>query len=159
MRPQRKIVLIAEDDPDDRLLLREAFAERQYDVPLHFVNDGVELIDYLVEVGEGNGQWPSLILLDINMPRMNGLQALERIKSHSRMRSIPCAMLSTSTSPDMVSLAYRLGASSYFQKPATFEEMVELAGVIHLSWLSLPHNLVGAAQAVTLNYFNKDRSE
>ncbi len=156
MKQQRKIVLVAEDDPDDRLLLQEAFEEKGYEVPLHFVNDGVELIDYLVQVGEGSGPWPSVILLDINMPRMNGLQALERIKSHSRMKTIPCAMLSTSTSPDMVALAYQLGASSYFQKPATFQEMVELAGVIHLSWLSLPHNIVGAAQALTLNYFSKE---
>lgn len=157
MKTQRKTVLVAEDDPDDRLLLREAFAERLGDdVPLVFVNDGVELIDYLVKLGENNATLPSVILLDINMPRMNGLQALERIKAHSRMKTIPCAMLSTSNSPEMVNLAYQLGASSYFQKPATFQQMVELAGVIYLSWLSLPHNVVGAAQAITLNYFNKE---
>ena len=157
MRTQRKMVLVAEDDPDDRLLLKEAFAERfDEEVPLVFVNDGVELIEHLISLSDVNAALPSVILLDINMPRMNGLQALERIKSHSRMKSIPCAMLSTSNSPEMVNLAYQLGASSYFQKPATFQQMVELAGVIHLSWLSLPHNLAGAAQAVTLNYFNKE---
>lgn len=157
MKQQRKMVLVAEDDPDDRLLLREAFAERLGDeVPLTFVNDGAELIEYLVRLGESNGPLPSVILLDINMPRMNGLQALERIKAHSRMRTIPCAMLSTSDSPEMVNLSYQLGASAYFQKPATFQQMVELAGVIYLSWLSLPHNMAGAAHAVTLNYFNKE---
>lgn len=156
MEQLRKFVLVAEDDPDDRLLLREAFEEKAGNVPLHFVHDGVELIDYLVGVSEGRGAWPSLILLDINMPRMNGLQALERIKSHSRMKFIPCAMLSTSSSPDMVTLAYQLGASSYFQKPSTFEKMVELAGVICLSWLSLPHNLTGISKAVLLNQLNKD---
>lgn len=157
MRLQRKSVLVAEDDPDDRLLLKEAFAEKLGDaVPLEFVNDGVELIEHLIRLSEANSTLPSVILLDINMPRMNGLQALERIKAHSRMKTIPCAMLSTSNSPEMVNLSYQLGASSYFQKPATFEQMVELAGVIHLSWLSLPHNVVGAAQTLTLNYFNKE---
>lgn len=157
MRTQRKTVLVAEDDPDDRLLLKEAFAERFGDgVPLVFVNDGVELIEHLISLSDVNAALPSVILLDINMPRMNGLQALERIKAHSRMKTIPCAMLSTSNSPEMVNLAYQLGASSYFQKPATFHEMVELASVVHLSWLSLPHNLAGAAQAITLNYFNKE---
>jgi len=156
LEPQRKFVLVAEDDPDDRLLLREAFEEKVGDVPLHFVKDGVELIDYLVGISEGRGAWPSLILLDINMPRMNGLQALERIKSHSRMKSIPCSILSTSGSPDMVMLTYQLGVSSYFQKPSTFEKMVELAGVLCLSWLSLPHNLPDIAQAVLLNQLNKD---
>lgn len=157
MKKQRKVVLVAEDDPDDRLLLSEAFAERLGDeVPLVFVNDGVELIEHLIGLSESNAALPAAILLDINMPRMNGLQALERIKAHSRMRAIPCAMLSTSNSPEMVNLAYQLGASSYFQKPATFHQMVELAGVIYLSWLALPHNVAGAAQAITLNYFNKE---
>lgn len=157
MKLQRKTVLVAEDDPDDRLLLREAFAEKLGDaVPLEFVNDGVELIEHLIQLSETNATLPSIILLDINMPRMNGLQALERIKAHSRMKSIPCAMLSTSNSPEMVNLSYQLGASSYFQKPTTFAQMVELAGAIHLSWLSLPHNMVGAAHAITLNYFGKE---
>lgn len=157
MKLQRKQVLVAEDDPDDRLLLKEAFAEKLGDeAPLLFVNDGVELIDYLVRLSETNGPLPAVILLDINMPRMNGLQALERIKSHSRMKTIPCAMLSTSNSPEMVQLAYQLGASSYFQKPATFRQMLELVGVIQHSWLSLPHNMATAAQAVTLNFFGKE---
>ncbi|MCY7351692.1 MAG: response regulator [Cytophagaceae bacterium] len=138
MKQQINLILVAEDDPDDRLLLREAFEESTLDNPLHFVDDGVELIEYLVQCVQGTMVFPILILLNINMPRVNGFQALERIKNHPQLRSIPTAMLSTSSNPEMISQAYHLGANSYFTKPTTYQQMLDLAEAIRLCWLQHP---------------------
>jgi CheY-like chemotaxis protein len=135
------VILIAEDDEDDRLLIQEAFTEFQVSHPIEFVGNGAELIDYLVRCGEDpvTTRNPALIILDINMPKMNGLEALERVKTHPDLRPIPVVMLTTSASPEHVTKSYQLGANSFLKKPTSYQRMMKLVEMIALAWLEHPY--------------------
>jgi CheY-like chemotaxis protein len=128
-------VLMADDDEDDRLLARDAFQECEVDVDLRFVEDGEELLEYL----HGNGPWadspkPSLILLDLNMPRKDGREALATIKAHPALRRIPVVVISTSKAEEDVLRSYDLGVSSFISKPVTYESLLALVRTLSHYW-------------------------
>lgn len=136
------LILMAEDDADDRLLAQEALKESRTICSkkniLSFVQDGVELLDYLR--GEGNYSRgrpprPNLILLDLNMPRKDGREALAELKSDPVLRGIPVVILTTSQAEEDILQCYRLGAASYLTKPVTFEGLVKLMRVLREYWL------------------------
>ena len=134
-------ILMAEDDPDDRLLVREAFHESRVANGLVFVEDGVELMDYLREQGRYANlprlPRPDLILLDLNMPRKDGREALEEIKADPSLRCIPVVILTTSKAEEDILRSYDTGASGYITKPVTFESLVETMKVLGEYWIQI----------------------
>jgi two-component system response regulator len=135
------VILIAEDDEDDRLLIQEAFTEHNVSNPIQFVENGAELVDYLVRCSDNptTTKNPAIIILDINMPKMNGIEALERVKTHPELRPIPVVMLTTSASPEHVSKSYQLGANSFLKKPNSYQRMMKLVELINICWLEIPY--------------------
>lgn len=138
-------VLMADDDEDDRLLARDAFQECDAEVDLRFVEDGEQLLDYLA----GHGEWagcpvPSLILLDLNMPKKDGREALAAIKENPSLRRIPVVVLSTSKAEEDVVRSYDLGVSSFISKPVTYESLLELVRRLSMYWFDTVR-LPGAA--------------
>ena len=133
--------LIAEDDPDDRLLIREAFEESLLTNSLYFVEDGVELLDYLHRRGKFTNPQdaPSadLILLDLNMPRKDGREALAEIKSDTSLRYIPVVVLTTSKAEEDIMRSYDIGAASYITKPVTFDGLVEAIKQLKQYWVQI----------------------
>jgi CheY-like chemotaxis protein len=129
-------ILLADDDPDDQLLVRDALAELDGRVDLHVVADGLELLDYLRDGKDVNtsGARPDLILLDLNMPRMSGHEALDHIKQDPRLRAIPVVVLSTSTRDEDVTRTYELGGNSFIAKPSSFPELVEVMAALDRYW-------------------------
>jgi CheY-like chemotaxis protein len=132
------IILLADDDPDDRLLVWEAVREADVPGELHVVNDGEELLDYLRRRGKFTSSktypLPDLILLDLNMPRKDGRATLAEIKQDPSLRWIPVVVLTTSSACDDVRRAYDLGVCSYFTKPQSFEELVQLMRTLGSYW-------------------------
>ena len=142
-------VLIADDDPDDRLLARDAFLECRFPNAISYVEDGEELMDYLNHRGRfAKSSLPGLILLDLNMPRKNGFEALREIKATPELRHIPIIILTTSSEKEDITAAYNAGASSYIEKPVSFEGLVEVMRRIQLYWLemvAMPSDTAGGA--------------
>lgn len=135
------IILMADDDPDDRILARDALREAQVSNDLHFVNDGVDLMDYLNRRGRHGSllgsPLPGLILLDLNMPRKNGREALREIKSDLALRRIPVVVLTTSRAEEDLFRTYDLGVNSFITKPVSFEGLVEVMKALKLYWLEI----------------------
>ena len=131
-KKKTNLIVFADDDADDRLLLQEAFEENNLKCTLYFVEDGVELLDYL----EQNGTVPSLILLDINMPRKDGKQILQEIKSSIQWRHIPVILFTTSKSPEDIRKCYDLGANSFIVKPSSFENLLSVTNIIGEYWMN-----------------------
>ena len=137
---RRITILMADDDQDDCEFARGALAESEYVADLRFVGDGQELIDYLHAVGAyGSPQAverprPSIILLDINMPRKDGREALAEIKADAGLRQIPVVVLSAHTSADEVRRLYDLGASSFIAKPVTGESLRRVLARLARYW-------------------------
>ncbi len=131
-------ILVAEDDEDDRQLVRAAFEESQLDNTLHFVTDGQELMEYLCRSGDYESlrgePYPGLILLDLNMPRLDGVRALSEIRQNPRLQAIPIVVLTTANSRVGYGGLYRLGANSVITKPSTFEELCEIATALSRYW-------------------------
>jgi CheY-like chemotaxis protein len=139
-------VLMAEDDPDDRLLTRQAMEKGDLGVDLRFVEDGEELVDYLRRRGKyadsRTSPRPRLILLDLNMPRKDGREALREIKTDPVLRDIPIVILTTSRAEEDIARTYSLGANSYITKPARFSSFVSVMKTLGKYWLGiveLPH--------------------
>ena len=133
-------ILIAEDDPDDQLLTREALAESRVANDVRFVNDGQELLDYLRQAdrfAQPPAPRPDLILLDLNMPRKDGREALAEIKADEELRSIPVVILTTSKADEEVQRAYNLGANSFIVKPVSFTDLVNAVQVLTQYWFSI----------------------
>jgi len=122
------LILMAEDDADDRLLVQDAFAECGANDAVRFVADGEELVDYLLRRGKyekaGESPRPDLILLDLNMPRKDGREALKEIRSHAALRRVPVVVFTTSRADTDIEKVYDLGANSFVTKPAEFEALV-----------------------------------
>lgn len=134
-------ILYAEDDEDDRLLVAEALAESRLPNDLRFVTDGEELLDYLQRRGRyaapGTAPRPGLVLLDLNMPRKDGREALRAIRSDPSLCRIPVVVLTTSKAEEDVARTYDLGATSYIVKPVGFERMVEVVQTLGRYWFDI----------------------
>jgi CheY-like chemotaxis protein len=128
-------VLLAEDNPDDVFLLREAFRKAGVPGPLHVVSDGIEALEYLKGQGEfadrANHPHPDVLLLDINMPRMNGFEVLEWIRQDAQYSRLVVHVLSASSRQVDVDRAYDLCANSYVVKPSRLEELVSFVTALH----------------------------
>lgn len=131
-------LLMADDDPDDRMLMRDALRENGISNTIHFVEDGSELMDYLYRRGQYNDAnvcRPGLILLDLNMPKIDGREALKLIKSDADLRRIPVIALTTSRAEEDIVRMYDLGVNSVICKPGPFCELVKIAREIGNYWL------------------------
>jgi CheY-like chemotaxis protein len=139
--PNPITIVLAEDDPDDRLLTQEALAESRLANDLRCVENGEELLDYLHQRGRfaaaGAAPRPGLILLDLNMPKKDGREALAEIKAHADLRQIPVVVLTTSKADEDILRTYDLGASSFITKPVTFEGLVEAMRVMGRYWFEI----------------------
>jgi CheY-like chemotaxis protein len=135
------IILIAEDDPDDRLLIQESLEKARVLNELHFVEDGEELMDYLYHrrryADPSTSPRPGLILLDLNMPRKDGREALKEIKADPGLRRIPVVALTTSKAEEDILRTYDLGLNSFIVKPVTFESMVDAMMALGKYWLEI----------------------
>ena len=139
---QNKIViLMADDDPDDRLMTREALEESHLNNDLHLVEDGEELLDYLNRKGKyadpESSPRPGIILLDLNMPRKDGRQALKEIKENEELRNIPVIILTTSKAEEDILRTYHLGANSFISKPVTFNGLVDVIKKLGEYWFEI----------------------
>lgn len=134
-------IIMADDDPDDRELAKEAFQECRLANEVHFVEDGEELMEYLCRKGKyadmPEAPLPALILLDLNMPRKDGREALKEIKSDPDLRRIPIVVLTTSKAEEDILRTYDLGVNSYVTKPVTFESLVETIKVLGKYWFEI----------------------
>jgi len=134
-------ILIADDDADDRLMASEALEESRLANDLRFVEDGEELLDYLYHRGRfaaaGESPRPGLILLDLNMPRMDGREALREIKGDPALRSIPVVVLTTSKAEEDIYRTYDLGVNSFITKPVQFEGLVEVMRTLGKYWFEI----------------------
>jgi len=139
--PKPVTILMADDDPDDRAMTKEAFAESRLANDLRFVEDGEELLDYLNRRGKYSNPaaspWPGLILLDLNMPRKDGREALQEIKADPRFRGIRVVIMTTSKAEEDVVRSYSLSAASYITKPVTFDGLVEVVKALGKYWLEI----------------------
>ncbi|PRY33938.1 response regulator receiver domain-containing protein [Spirosoma oryzae] len=133
-------ILIADDDQDDRMFLEQAMRKCGYSQSIHFVDDGEELMNYLYRRGnytEDNAPWPSLLILDLNMPRKNGFQALKEIKDDLSLRRLPVIVMTTSTADEDVVKSYNLGVNSFVTKPFHFSKLVEMIGALKMYWMDI----------------------
>jgi len=139
--PRPITILMADDDPDDRQLTKEAFEESKLANDLRFVEDGVELLDYLNRRGRyadpASSPRPGIILLDLNMPRKDGREALQEIKSDPRLRTIRVIVMTTSKLEEDIVRSYNLSAASYITKPITFEGLVDVIRTLGRYWLEI----------------------
>lgn len=134
-------LLIANDDEDTRFLMQEAMREVRLAIKIEFVENGEEVLDYLYRRGEyaGSSNWhqPDLILLDLNMPRLDGRETLTSIRADPDLQQIPVAILTTSHRSGDILLCYRLGANSFISKPVTFEGLVEVMKTLCQYWFEI----------------------
>lgn len=137
---RQPIIVCADDDADDRMLVQDAFEEAGLSEGLQFVQDGEELLDYLSQKNgfdTKNAPWPDIILLDLNMPRKDGREALGEIKRNAKMRRIPVVVLTTSKAMEDISKSYDLGASGFITKPVTYEGLVDAARTLRKYWFEV----------------------
>ena len=130
-------ILVAEDDSDDRFLLQTAFTAKGYTDQLDFVENGVELMDHLHNIHNGKNtgsSFPYLILLDLNMPKKDGREALGELKRHPVLKKIPVVVFTTTKSEAEVKRCYELGANTYIVKPVSFEKLLEVLENIRSYW-------------------------
>jgi CheY-like chemotaxis protein len=134
-------ILMADDDEDDRLMTKEALDETPLGSSLSFVEDGEELLDYLFNRNDYSdpekAPRPNLILLDLNMPKKDGREALKEIKSSPELKDIPVVVLTTSKAEEDIYKTYELGVNSFISKPVTFEGMVETMKALSLYWFNI----------------------
>lgn len=141
------LILMAEDDADDQLLVQDAFAECGNGDEVRFVSDGEELVDYMMRRGKyqnaADSPRPDLILLDLNMPRKDGREALKEIRADTALRRVPVVVFTTSRADTDIEKVYELGANSFITKPAAFDTLVKTMSEITSYWfgvVELPAN-------------------
>ena len=142
---KRCLILMADDDPDDRLLVKDALneceAEARVADQLRFVDDGEQLMDYLLRRGEfsdhARSPRPDLILLDLNMPRKDGREALREIRADPGLRCVPVVVFTTSRAESDIKLIYDLGANSFVTKPVSFDSLVKTLSILARYWLGI----------------------
>ena len=132
------IILIADDDAEDRMLVKEALEESRLTNQMQFVENGEELMDYLRNHGKYSDKakypTPGLILLDLNMPKKDGREALKEIKTDDHLRLIPVVVLTTSKAEEDILRTYDLGVSSFITKPVTFVALVDVMKTLSKYW-------------------------
>lgn len=133
MKFQHRPILLIEDNPMDEDLTRRAFARRKVINPIEVARDGEEALEYL-ERWQAGIPLPVVILLDINLPKVNGLEILRQYKASSYAQKVPVIILTTSAEDRDIQIAYELGANSYIVKPVDFEKFLEVAAQIDLYW-------------------------
>jgi CheY-like chemotaxis protein len=135
------VILLADDDPDDRDMTRRAFEKNRLANELHVVVDGEDLLDYLHRRGRhappASAPTPDLILLDLNMPRKDGREALAEIKNSVLLRRIPVIVMTTSKAEEDIYRTYELGTSSYISKPVKFADLVEVVRILGEYWFQI----------------------
>jgi CheY-like chemotaxis protein len=131
-------ILLVEDNPMDVDLTRRAFALRKLANPLVVARDGQEALDY-IQGWQAGDPLPSVVLLDLKLPKMDGLEVLRHLKSHAIFRVIPVVILTTSAEERDIQAAYQLGVNSYIVKPVDFDKFMEVAAHIDLYWMLLNH--------------------
>lgn len=142
-----KTILLVEDNPDDELLTIDALAANHVGNKVVVARNGVEALDYLFGTGEHEGRdipdLPAVVLLDLKLPKIDGLEVLRRVRSDERTRLLPVVILTSSNEDEDRLKGYTLGANSYVRKPVDFDEFVKAAGQLGLYWLLLNEPLPG----------------
>lgn len=141
IKPQPIVILMADDDEDDILLTHKALQKGRLLNTLYSVQDGEELLDYLLQRGKYSdpaiAPRPGLILLDLNMPKKDGREALKEIKSHADLQDIPIVVFTTSKAEEDIYRSYKLGVNSFITKPVTFESMIEVMQALGKYWFEV----------------------
>ena len=138
MKPRTPVpIVIADDDMDDCLMIKEAFQESRLLNSIHFVHDGEELLKYLHHKHEKHHPLPGLILLDLNMPRKDGREVLSEIKSSPHLRHIPVIVLTTSKAEEDIARTYNLGVNSFITKPVAFTSLVQIIRDLGHYWFEI----------------------
>ena len=132
MQPDALHIVLADDDEDDRNFFKEAFEKVRVKTVLEMVNDGMQLMNYLAKA---DGHLPDVIFLDLNMPKKDGIQCLEEIRSNEKFKDISVAIYSTSGSEDDIEKTFLKGANIYIRKPNDFEKLKKVIGeVLSVNW-------------------------
>jgi two-component system, response regulator len=135
MTPERRTILLVEDNPDDEELTRRALRKQNIANDIVVAHDGVEALAFLHE--QPGNQLPQLVLLDLNLPRIDGLEVLRRIRAHERTRTLPVVVLTSSKEDEDVLQSYSLGANAYVRKPVDFANFADAVKALGLFWLVL----------------------
>jgi CheY-like chemotaxis protein len=134
-------IVVADDDADDRMMIKDAFEESKLGNPVDFVEDGVELMEYLNRKGKwthlANQPYPGFILLDLNMPRKDGRTVLKEIKESSELHRIPIVILTTSKAEEDIIRTYNLGVNSFICKPVSFDKLVDIVKTVGHYWIEI----------------------
>lgn len=142
---ENKSILLVEDNPNDELLMLRALKKNNIANEVVVVHDGVEALDYLFGTGSYTGRnlddLPQLMLLDLKLPKLDGLETLRRVRANSRTKYIPVVVLTTSTEQKDIIDSYDLGANSYVQKPVDFNEFIQATQQLGLYWLVINRNV------------------
>jgi CheY-like chemotaxis protein len=131
---EKLFILIAEDDADDRFLFKTAFEEKGYEDQIEFVENGIELWKFLEDIEQNERNYPSFILLDLNMPKKDGREVLREIKQHAVFKKIPVVVFTTTNSENEVKRCYELGANTYVVKPVSFDSLLKVVEEIRMYW-------------------------
>jgi CheY-like chemotaxis protein len=131
-------ILLVEDNPVDLDLTLRAFKSRKLTNTIEIARDGEEALEY-IEKWENGAPYPAVILLDLKLPKINGLEVLEVLKNHPKFKTIPVVILTTSSESSDVKAAYKLGVNSYIVKPVDFDKFIEVAEHIELYWSVMNH--------------------
>jgi two-component system, response regulator len=130
-----RTILLVEDNPDDVLFTKRAFERNNISNEIVVACDGAQALEYLLPADESEALIPALILLDVNLPKIDGLEVLRRIRSDSRTAGLPVVILTTSSEERDIVESYRLGANSFVRKPVMFSEFVDATKVLGVYWL------------------------
>jgi len=132
-----KVILLVEDSPNDVELTQRALKKANVANEVIVAQDGVEALEYLIGEGCENRQLPVVTLLDLKLPRVDGLEVLRRLRSHERTKRLPVVILTSSNLEDDINCSYELGANSYVRKPVKFSEFAEAARQLGVYWLAM----------------------
>lgn len=134
---QVKTILLVEDNPDDEALTRRAFSRHKIAHRVVVARDGAEALEYLAGAGRGDRVMPSLVLLDLKLPKVGGFEVLRRIRSNQQTRALPVVVLTSSKEERDLVASYDLGCNSYIRKPVNFDTFLEAVETLGLYWLLL----------------------
>lgn len=138
---RKKVILLVEDNPSDIGLTKRAFEKNRIQNKLVVVEDGQEALDYLFGTGAYTGrdtsEMPAVVLMDLKLPKVDGLEALRRIRGHDLTKRLPVVILTSSREDQDVAMSYDLGANSYIRKPVNFQQFAEAVRTLDLYWVVL----------------------